>query len=189
MLPHQTDDLLTVNRTTILVSVSTQGGIHDQSERLPAADGRRGRGESHRGDRDAVAGLIADLQPAVIRYCRARLGSGDARHSVDDVAQDVLLAVLAALPGYSGPAQSLRAFVFGIARHKIADVSRARQRERARAVETLPDTSDPSPGPEELVARGETQVDLRRAFGRPDRQSAGGARAALDRRLVNRRDR
>lgn len=51
----------------------------------------------------------------MIRYCRARLGSGDARHSADDVAQDVLLAVFAALPRYDGPTQGLRAFVFGIA--------------------------------------------------------------------------
>lgn len=114
------------------------------------------------GDRSATARLLGRLQPAVIRYCRARLGTGYARNSADDVAQEVLLAVLNALPQYRDSTNSLPGFVFGIARNKIADVYRVRSRERCLPMKSLPDTTDGSPGPDDEVLRREMQSYLGR---------------------------
>ncbi|MET0417076.1 MAG: sigma factor, partial [Actinoplanes sp.] len=53
------------------------------------------------GDRAAVAALLTGVRPGLVRYCRARLGRvGGAYTTADDVAQEVCLAVLKALPGY-----------------------------------------------------------------------------------------
>ena len=52
------------------------------------------------GERDAVEHLLAEIRPQVVRYCRSRLGPPNRSPSADDVAQEVCLAVLAALPRY-----------------------------------------------------------------------------------------
>jgi len=53
------------------------------------------------GDASAVSDLLGHLRPAVLRYCRARLGRVDGSYgSADDAAQEVCLAVLTALPRY-----------------------------------------------------------------------------------------
>ncbi|MFD7654746.1 sigma factor, partial [Actinosynnema sp. NPDC059797] len=51
------------------------------------------------GDRRAVEALLALIRPLVVRYCRVKVGCGE-RSSADDVAQEVCLAVLKALPTY-----------------------------------------------------------------------------------------
>ena len=61
----------------------------------------------------------------VVRYCRARLGRITGHYYVaDDVAQEVCLAVLAALPRYRDMGRPFASFVFGIASHKVADAVR-----------------------------------------------------------------
>ena len=58
----------------------------------------------------------------VVRYCRARLGRITGHYYVaDDVAQEVCLAVLSALPRYRDMGRPFASFVFGIASHKVAD--------------------------------------------------------------------
>ena len=53
------------------------------------------------GERAALEELLGRLRPGVLRYCRARLGrSGGSYGSADDVAQEVCMAVLTALPRY-----------------------------------------------------------------------------------------
>jgi RNA polymerase sigma-70 factor (ECF subfamily) len=50
------------------------------------------------GDLAAHDRLLAELYPLVLRYCRGRMGHRDsAKVSADDVAQEVCLAVVAAL--------------------------------------------------------------------------------------------
>ncbi|MFB9730039.1 RNA polymerase sigma factor ShbA [Haloechinothrix salitolerans] len=112
------------------------------------------------GDRHAVNRLLAHLQPAVIRYCRGRLAITTARHSADDVAQEVLLAVFAALPRFQGNADGFLAFVYGIARHKVADAHRANGRDKSAPVEELPDTTDNELGPDEHVVRNELRSGI-----------------------------
>jgi len=87
----------------------------------------------------------------VVRYCRGRLGRITGHYYVaDDVAQEVCLAVLAALPRYQDMGRPFASFVFGIASHKVADAVRTASR-LAVPFEDLPDGPDERPGPEETV--------------------------------------
>ena len=89
----------------------------------------------------------------VVRYCRARLGRVSGQyHAADDVAQEVCIAVLSALPRYRDMGRPFASFVFGIAAHKIADALRSAIR-TAVPTEDLPDGPDDRPGPEETVVR------------------------------------
>jgi RNA polymerase sigma-70 factor (ECF subfamily) len=106
--------------------------------------------------RAAVAGeprardrLLAEIHPLVLRYCRARLGRQETlMGSADDVAQEVCLAVVNALPGYTLRGLSFRAFVYGIAAHKVTDAFRAIGRNRAEPVADIPDAPLAHDGPE-----------------------------------------
>jgi len=101
---------------------------------------------------EATAALLAQLRPGLIRYCRARLGRvGGAYTSADDVAQEVCLAVLRALPRYRDEGRPFSAFVYAIAANKVADAQRAAIRD-ASAVAAAPadlDRPDTAPGPEQ----------------------------------------
>ncbi len=104
-----------------------------------------------RGHPGAVEALLERIRPMVVRYCRARLGRITGHYYVaDDVAQEVCLAVLAALPRYRDMGRPFAAFVFGIASHKVADAVRTASR-LAVPYEDLPDGPDERPGPEETV--------------------------------------
>lgn len=53
------------------------------------------------GDRTALALVLENIRPMVVRYCRGRVGAAERGHlSADDVAQEVCLAVMTALPRY-----------------------------------------------------------------------------------------
>ncbi len=104
-----------------------------------------------RGHPGAVEALLERIRPMVVRYCRARLGRITGHYYVaDDVAQEVCLAVLAALPRYRDMGRPFASFVFGIASHKVADAVRTASR-LAVPFEDLPDGPDERPGPEETV--------------------------------------
>jgi len=99
----------------------------------------------------AIESLIEQIRPMVVRYCRARLGRITGNyHVADDVAQEVCIAVLSALPRYRDMGRPFASFVFGIASHKVADAVRAAAR-LAVPTEELPDGPDDQPGPEETV--------------------------------------
>ncbi|HEX9065816.1 MAG TPA: RNA polymerase sigma factor ShbA [Streptosporangiaceae bacterium] len=104
-----------------------------------------------RGQPAAVETLLAQIRPMVVRYCRARLGSLAApAQAAEDVAQEVCIAVLTALPRYRDMGRPFASFVFGIASHKVADARRL----AARApipTDDLPDSPDDQPGPEEAA--------------------------------------
>jgi len=102
-----------------------------------------------RRDANAIAALLAHIRPGVVRYCRARLGrAGGAYGTADDVAQEVCLAVLTALPRFRDQGRPFSAFVYGIAAHKVADAQRVAMRSAA-PVEAFADQPDPAPGPEQ----------------------------------------
>jgi RNA polymerase sigma-70 factor (ECF subfamily) len=112
------------------------------------------------GDAAATAELVTRFRPAVLRYCRARLGRyAGSYDAADDAAQEVFVAVLGALPRYRDLGKPFAAFVFGIAGHKVADAQRAVYR-RPRPIDTIPDVADLAEGPE---ARALRQVDADRA--------------------------
>src|SRR3954469_24630146 len=104
---------------------------------------------------DAVAGeprardrLLGAIHPLVLRYCRGRLGRQETViGSADDIAQEVCLAVVNALPGYTIRGLSFRAFVYGIAAHKVTDAFRAISRNRSEPMADLPDVPAVHDGP------------------------------------------
>lgn len=153
----------------------TEGAIAGATYRGVADDlrlGRPVRGEESdlrdltllavQGDPAAVESLIGRVRPMIVRYCRARLGRVSGQyHIADDVAQEVCIAVLGALPRYRDMGRPFASFVFGIASHKIADALRSAIR-AAVPTEDLPDGPDEGPGPEETVVR---YIEAERARG------------------------
>ncbi|MDP4510901.1 MULTISPECIES: sigma-70 family RNA polymerase sigma factor [Nonomuraea] len=127
------------------------------ASRLPArtddSDLRELTSLAVQGDRSAIESLLGELRPMVVRYCRARLGRVSGQyHIADDVAQEVCIAVLSALPRYRDMGRPFASFVFGIASHKVADALRSSVRS-AVPTQDLPDGPDDGPGPEETVVR------------------------------------
>jgi RNA polymerase sigma-70 factor (ECF subfamily) len=97
----------------------------------------------------ATEALLARVREIAHRYSRARLCQAPGgSHLADDVAQDICLAVLRALPGFRDRGRPFEAFVHGIASHKVADAQRALARSPIPAGE-LPDEADLSPTPED----------------------------------------
>ena len=132
----------------------------------PVAQGERLRSQLDGGDRNslrdltalaargqpaAIESLLQHIRPMVVRYCRSRLGRITGHyHVADDVAQEVCLAVVSALPRYRDMGRPFASFVFGIASHKVADAVRTAGR-LAIPTEDLPDGPDDGPGPEDVV--------------------------------------
>src|SRR5580700_9066215 len=113
------------------------------------------------GQPEAIESLIEQVRPMVVRYCRGRLGRISGQyHVADDVAQEVCIAVLSALPRYRDMGRPFASFVFGIASHKVADAVRNAAR-LAIPTEQLPDGPDERPGPEETVV---AYIEAKRAL-------------------------
>jgi RNA polymerase sigma-70 factor, ECF subfamily len=99
----------------------------------------------------AIESLLLQIRPMVLRYCRARLGRFSGQYqSADDVAQEVCIALVSALPRYRDMGRPFVSFVFGIASHKVADAMRSAAN-LAIPTEDLPDAPDDRPGPEETA--------------------------------------
>jgi RNA polymerase sigma-70 factor, ECF subfamily len=124
------------------------------------------------GDRAAVGHVLAIIRPLVVRYCRARLGRTDRSSvSADDVAQEVCVAVLTALPGYRDQGRPFLAFVYGIASHKVIDAHRAATRNRSEPVSEVPDAIEGSDGPEQRALRVELSGEMARLLEKlPEKQ-------------------
>ena len=102
------------------------------------------------GDRDALQEVLATIRPVVVRYCRARIGTAERSGlSADDVAQEVCLAAMTALPRYQDQGRPFLAFVYGIAAHKVADAHRASARNRAEPTDEVPERISFDSGPEQ----------------------------------------
>ena len=112
--------------------------------------------------------LLAAARPLVVRYCRARLGPD----SADDVAQDVCLALLKALPGRP-PERPFADFLWGIARNQVTAARKAAARQQDEPVAELPDQADSSMSPEQNALRrelGERMAKLLRVLPRKQRE-------------------
>lgn len=98
------------------------------------------------GDREALAEVLRRVRPGVFRYCLAR--SPD-RELAEDVTQEVCLAVVTSLPRYRDEGRPFAAYVFGIAANKLALARRTAGRRRDVVAAELPETPDPTAGPED----------------------------------------
>jgi RNA polymerase sigma-70 factor (ECF subfamily) len=116
-----------------------------------------------RGDRRATQELLATVRAMVLPYCRARLSRQQRiLGSAEDVAQDICLAVLTALARYQVRGLSFRAFVYGIAAHKVTDAFRAAMRDRSEPMAEVDDAAVDHDGPEQRVLQAEQSERLGR---------------------------
>ncbi|WP_291522220.1 RNA polymerase sigma factor ShbA [Branchiibius sp. NY16-3462-2] len=110
------------------------------------------------GDDVATNDLMAAVHLLSLRYARARLGRYAAATDVAaDVAQEVCVAVLLALPRYTDRGLPFEAFVYRIAANKVADVRRGAMKDPV-PTEEFPAVEDLAPGPEERAISADEAV-------------------------------
>lgn len=128
--------------------------------------------EAVAGSRDALREVLETIRPIVVRYCRARIGATERSGlSADDVAQEVCLAAITALPRYKEQGRPFLAFVYGIAAHKIADAHRAASRNKSDPTDVVPERFSGEAGPEQLAINAESSARMEKLLGvLPDKQ-------------------
>lgn len=103
------------------------------------------------GNAQAARRVVELVTPKVVRYCRARVGVVErANLSPEDVVQEVLIAVVRALPTYTERGRPFMAFVYGIASHKVADAHRAAGRVKSDSWESPPEDISIEDDPESM---------------------------------------
>lgn len=108
------------------------------------------------GDRTALSQVLKTIRPLVVRYVRARVGAAERGSlSADDVAQEVCMAVMTALPRFQDQGRPFMAFVYGIAAHKVADAHRSSGRNKSEPVAEVPDVISNDDGPEQRAIDAE----------------------------------
>ncbi|MCG7606398.1 RNA polymerase subunit sigma [Mycolicibacterium sp. (ex Dasyatis americana)] len=119
--------------------------------------------EAVAGDRNALSEVLEIIRPIVVRYVRARVGATERSGlSADDVAQEVCLAAITALPRYKDQGRPFLAFVYGIAAHKVADAHRAAARNRAEPTDVVPERFSLDTGPEQTALDTESSERMAR---------------------------
>jgi RNA polymerase sigma-70 factor (ECF subfamily) len=118
------------------------------------------------GDRTALSMVLKTIQPPVVRYCRSRIGIGErGQVSADDVAQEVCMAVMTALPRYRDQGRPFMSFVYGIAAHKVADARRGAARNRSDPTSDLPERASDDDGPEQRAMTQESHRRVKQLLG------------------------
>jgi RNA polymerase sigma-70 factor (ECF subfamily) len=127
-------------------------------ERLDAAVA-----EAVAGSRDALREVVEIIRPVVVRYVRTRIGSAERSGlSADDVAQEVCLAAIQALPRYQDQGRPFLAFVYGIASHKVADAHRSAARNRSEPTDIVPERYSLEAGPEQMALQSDSAARMNR---------------------------
>lgn len=127
-------------------------------ERLDAAVA-----EAVAGSRDALREVVETIRPIVVRYVRARIGSNErVGLSADDVAQEVCLAAIQALPRYQDQGRPFLAFVYGIASHKVADAHRAAARNRSEPTDEVPERFSLDAGPDQMAINSDSAARMQK---------------------------
>jgi RNA polymerase sigma-70 factor (ECF subfamily) len=119
-------------------------------ERVDAPASLRDLAMSATRDDRARDKLLARVRDMAVKYSRVRLGRFGAEDTAQDVAQEVCMAVLTALPTYEERGLPFEAFVYTITSRKLADAQRAAMR-GPTPVADLPDGVDDAPTPETAV--------------------------------------
>jgi RNA polymerase sigma-70 factor (ECF subfamily) len=136
-------------------------------ERLDAAVA-----EAVAGDRNALREVVEIIRPIVVRYVRARVGAAERSGlSADDVAQEVCLAAIQALPRYQDQGRPFLAFVYGIASHKVADAHRAAARNKSEPTDLVPERYSLDAGPEQMAMQSDSAARMNKLLALlPDKQ-------------------
>lgn len=95
--------------------------------------------------------LFRLVQPAIVSFCRSRIGNNAANGDAEDVAQEACASLLAALPKFDRTVSGFLAFAYGIASHKVVDHFRKCGRDRTISSAELIDSVDPAAGPDVLA--------------------------------------
>ncbi len=113
-------------------------------------------------DRAAVADLYNFAVTPVYRYLAARLAGVE---DAEELTQEVFLAAIDGLPSLRAEDEAgLLAWLFQIARHKLADHLRRRYRRPEAPLQAASELEDLQARPEELAADGESRAEVRRAL-------------------------
>jgi len=95
------------------------------------------------GDAAAVEALVANLSPALLRFC---WGPGMSHHDAEDLLQDCWLRIHRARHTYL-PSEPLLPWIFAVARHTRLDAYRRRRRLGSREVLVAAGPEPPSAAP------------------------------------------
>jgi len=122
--------------------------------------------QAQAGDAAAYRRLLNEMTPVLKRFLRSRFFAKD---HVDDIAQEILLAIHAARHTYR-PEQPFRNWMYGLARHKMIDYMRRQTRKNAHEkddadFETF--IADGANSPEEALAGKDVERALQQL---PDKQ-------------------
>lgn len=119
-------------------------------------------GRARRLDSDAWDRLYRFAFPRVYRYVSARIG--DAAEA-EDLTEEVFVGALQTIASLRAQDESgLLAWLFQIARHKIADNLRRQYRRPTERLDPEAEIDDPSPTPEEVALRDDEARTLRAAL-------------------------
>jgi RNA polymerase sigma-70 factor (ECF subfamily) len=129
----------TVHRLSALTERIGSPPVRERRGGLVGVDGVPSLVERARGrDREAFAELYRFFHAALFRLARFHLGPG-----AEDAVSETFLRAWKALPQYRSTGAPFGAWLYGIARHVVADQRNAMRREEPRS--TLPDrASDPT---------------------------------------------
>ncbi len=135
-------------------------GALEAMERVDAPASLRELAAAAARDTQARDVLLARVRDMALKYARVRLGRFGAEDTAQDVAQEVCMAVMTALPTYEERGLPFEAFVYTITARKLADAQRAAMR-RPVPVCDVPDEIDDALGPESTaVMRDEAATAL-----------------------------
>ena len=141
-------------------STAVTGGALGAMERVDTPASLRELAAAAASDSRAQDALIARVRDMALRYARVRLDRFGAEDTAQDVAQEVCMAVMTALPAYEERGLPFEAFVYTITARKLADAQRSAMRGPTPTAD-IPDCIDEAPGPESTaVMRDEAATAL-----------------------------
>lgn len=158
-------------RSRFAARTDTVPGRRPLSDRLHALDPELVAAAAN-GDSRAIAAVLSVVHRLVLGYARARRTTAAAPRNVEtpeDLAQEVCLRVLQALPRWKDRGHPFAAYVHGIAAHTLADAYRAT---RMRLSPLADDPHEPFPAddpgtqPEQRGLRADLCRDLRTMLAR-----------------------
>lgn len=106
---------------------------------------------------EAFAEIYDHYFPLVYNYVRFRVSDAQ---SADDITARIFEKALTGIAQYRPKRGSLASWLFGIARHAVADHGRAQKRRGWLSLEILGGRASADPAPEQIAIHDETQAQL-----------------------------